>query len=130
MLKLNLPDYNPKLSKQNDQLFIKCLVRKKMIMLTPEEWVRQHFINFLLVEYNMPLNSIAVEYNLTYNGLSKRADILVFRQGKPQLLVECKAASIPLNENVLKQISAYQNSLRVPQLCITNGVEHFWFPNQ
>lgn len=127
MLKLNLPKFKPQLQKRDGKLLINCLVRNKFLVLTPEEWVRQHFVNYLLTEKKYALNSIAVEYLLTYNGLQKRADILVFKQGVPDLLVECKGSHIALNDEVIKQISAYQHSLQVPHLCLTNGLEHVWF---
>lgn len=128
MLKLNLPSYDYLVKKQNDAIFIFDIVRKKYIFLTPEEWVRQHFLNFLITNLSVPLSMIGIESSLRYNKLSKRADILVYsNNGMPLLLVECKAPTVKLSPDTLMQLSIYNKHLNAPLLAITNGLEHYYW---
>jgi hypothetical protein len=122
---LNLPQANLKLSKKNEQLFVWCIVRKKTLILTPEEWVRQHVIHFLINQKNVPLGLISSELGIQINQLNRRCDVVIF--GKDQsakLLVECKAPEVKLNQNTLQQIAHYNATLNVDYLWITNGIEH------
>lgn len=122
---LNLPQANLKLSKKNEQLFVWCIVRKKTLTLTPEEWVRQHVIHFLINQKNVPLGLISSELGIQIHQLSRRCDVVIF--GKDQtakLLVECKAPEVKLNQNTLQQIAHYNATLNVDYLWITNGIEH------
>lgn len=131
MMKLNLPEFSPELKNENDKLKIRCLVRKKWLVLTPEEWVRQHFLHFLFSEKGISRNLTAVEYGLEYNNLKKRIDIMVFdKLAKAQIMVECKAPYIELNHKVISQIATYNSRFMLPQLCITNGMKHYWFSLQ
>lgn len=130
-MELNLPKIEPELQKQGERFLLKCLVRKKWVVLTPEEWVRQHFINYLSFYKGYSLSRMAVERGLQYNGLQKRMDILVYdKSGNPELMVECKASHIILGKDTLFQISTYNSHFKVPKLCITNGLKHFWFEKQ
>lgn len=114
--------YNFNIHKQGDQIFIFDEVRKKNVILTPEEWVRQNFIHYLIEDLNYPKSKIAVEKEFKLNGLKKRFDLLVFDQEtKPFLLLECKAQTEALNDLVLKQCLNYNMSFGVPYLCISNG---------
>lgn len=123
---LNLPPADLKLTRKDKGVHIWCIVRKKDLLCTPEEWVRQHIIHYLINEKNVPVGLIASEYALEYNGLSKRADIVVFdRSGKPQLLVECKAPEVKISENTFYQMAQYQSQLSVPYFVLTNGLDHF-----
>lgn len=123
---LNLPNYNFDLKRKDNKLYIKGIIRNRLLLLTPEEWVRQNFIAYLISEKNMPKNLIAVEKQILVNGLTKRFDILVYDlTGCPQILIECKAHSVPLSQEVFNQVSAYNLALKVPYLFITNGVKHF-----
>ena len=123
---LNLPKAPLKLSRKDDQVFVWCILRKKNLVCTPEEWVRQHVVHFLISE-GIPEGLIASEYNLDYNGRSKRADIVVFdREQRPILIVECKAPEINLTEQVFNQIAGYNHELRVAYLMMTNGVHHIY----
>jgi hypothetical protein len=128
MIKLSLPSYDYLIKKQNDAIYIYDQVRKKYILLTPEEWVRQHFINYLIVHISVPVSMIAVETSLKYNRLAKRADILVYsNEGHPLLLVECKAPTVTLSTDTLLQLSLYNKNLKAPLLSITNGMtNYFW----
>jgi hypothetical protein len=125
---LNLPPYEYQLQKDADRIFIFDALRKKYIVLTPEEWVRQHFIQYLLNQYQYPKSLIKVEGGLSYNTLAKRSDIVVFnREGAPWMVIECKAPTQSLNEQTLLQASTYNKTLQAPYLVVTNGVHHFYF---
>ena len=127
-IKLNLPVANLKLYKKNNATYVNCLIRNKKIVLTPEEWVRQHLISYLDSNFNYSKSRMAVEYELKYNKLSKRADIVFFdKKLMPYLLVECKAPEVKLDKNVLHQIVTYNAKLNAPFLLISNGIEHYIF---
>lgn len=122
---LNLPQANLKLSKKNEQLFVWCIIRKKALILTPEEWVRQHVIHFLINQKNVPLGLISSELGIQIHQLNRRCDVVIFgREKAPKLLVECKAPEVKLNQNTLQQIAHYNATLNVDYLWITNGIEH------
>ncbi|MBX7227205.1 MAG: type I restriction enzyme HsdR N-terminal domain-containing protein [Chitinophagales bacterium] len=108
--------------KEGEHTYIFCLVRKKYILLTPEEKVRQYTLKTLVEQANYPLNFISVEKTLTVNGMKKRWDILVFNKSlQPWLLIECKNSSLSLNQQTLRQVGIYNVALQVPYLAITNG---------
>lgn len=124
---LNLPTYQFKIKNSENKLFIFDIIRKKYVVLTPEEWVRQHFVHYLTEEKNYPLSLVSVEKKLTINGLTKRTDILIFNnEGNPDLIVECKAPSIKINQNTFDQIARYNLKLNANLLVVTNGIEHFY----
>lgn len=101
-------------------------MRKKYVALTPEEWVRQHWIAFLVRFKNYPKSLIAVEAGLHYNQMSKRADIVVYnRVGEVYLIVEVKAPTVKLDQDVLNQIAAYHKSMPAKFLVISNGIKHY-----
>lgn len=123
---LNLPKVELKLSKKEGQVYVWCILRKKDLVCTPEEWVRQHVVHFLISK-GFPEGLIASEYQLEYNGRSKRADIVVFdRNQAPILVVECKAPEIAITQNVFHQIAGYNHELRVEYLMMTNGNDHVY----
>lgn len=124
MTELNLPSFKYNIKNEKDQQLIFDIIRKKFLVLTPEEWVRQHFIHFLINHHQYPKSLINCEQGLTYNGRSKRSDILVYdKNTKPFLLIECKAPEIKLNQNVVSQISIYNAKINAPYLLITNGLK-------
>lgn len=126
MVKLNLPEYSFKTRTHDGKQQIFDVIRKKHVALTPEEWVRQNFLQFLIIEKKYAASRIAVEFSLNYNSLSKRGDIVCFsKNGKPELIVECKAPSVKLTQDVFDQAARYNFVLRVKYLIITNGMEHF-----
>lgn len=126
MYKLNLPDFDYAIKKDDGKIWIFDVIRKKYLVLTPEEWVRQHFINYLVTELKYPKSLIKVEGGLTYNQLSKRSDIVVFdRDAKPWMVIECKSPELQIDESVLRQASMYNATLRANYLVVTNGVKHF-----
>ncbi len=129
---LNFPPTQLDLSRKSGKNFVKCLIRRKEILLTPEEWVRQHIIAHLINDLNYPQTLIGVEKAIQYNGLSKRWDIVVFDSDfKPHLLVECKAPNIKLNEDTLKQVLSYQHQLNCELIVISNGLDtHTWRLNK
>lgn len=124
---LNFPKADIKLRRREDVVFVWCILRKKELVLTPEEWVRQHTIHYLIQEKKISEGLISSEHALTYNGLSKRADIVVFnRSQQPVLLVECKAPEIPITEKTFQQIAQYNSQLGVDYLMLTNGLTHVY----
>ncbi|SDR83294.1 Type I restriction enzyme R protein N terminus (HSDR_N) [Polaribacter sp. KT25b] len=127
MIKLNLPTYNFKLKSKENKTLIFDKLRKKYMVLTPEEWVRQHYVSFLIEEKNYPTSLIALEKQLTINNRKKRTDILVFNtDGNPEIIVECKAPSIKITQDTFDQIARYNLKLKANFLIVTNGLEHFY----
>lgn len=126
MLRLNLPNYDFKMKTEQGSRQIFDPVRKKMVKLDPEEWVRQNLIKFLNKDKNYPISLMAVEKGLTVNKLSKRFDILCYNNdSKPLLLVECKAPSVKISQSAFDQISIYNLQFKVPFLLVSNGLEHY-----
>ena len=102
------------------------IVRKKYFVLTPEEWVRQHFIHFLNIEKRYPLGLMRVEKIIKYNNLRTRADIVLYNtDGKPNMIVECKAPNVKITQDSFNQIAKYNFQLRSEFLVVTNGLQHF-----
>ncbi len=123
---LNLPPFVYKLKQSDANSMIFDALRRKYVLLTPEEWVRQHFIYYLINELHYPKSLISVERGTSYNTLKKRTDICLYtNEGEPHLLVECKAAYIPITQEVIKQVSVYNQTIRAPFLVVTNGLEHY-----
>lgn len=120
---LNLPEAELLLRKRGESTQIYDAFRKRWVSLSPEEWVRQHFLHFLVDTHHYPINRIAVEFSLSVYGMKKRADIVVFNSAmQPWMLVECKHAEIPLTQSVFDQAAHYNLTLKVPYLAITNGM--------
>ena len=127
MQKLNLPSYSFKLKSNENKTLIFDNLRKKYVVLTPEEWVRQHFVRFLINEKKYPVSIIAIEKQLTINTRKKRTDILIFSSdGKPDIIVECKAPNIKITQETFDQIARYNLKLNANYLIVTNGLEHFY----
>ncbi|MEO9570278.1 MAG: type I restriction enzyme HsdR N-terminal domain-containing protein [Polaribacter sp.] len=127
MQKLNLPNYKFKLKSSENKTLIFDNLRKKYLVLTPEEWVRQHFVQFLVDEKKYPTSLIAIEKQLTINNRKKRTDILIFnKEGKHDIIVECKAPKIKITQDTFDQIARYNLKLKANYLIITNGLEHFY----
>lgn len=125
--KLNLPFYTFKVKTVNQSTQIFDTIRKKFIELTPEEWVRQHFIRFLIEEKNYPASLFLVEKGLKIKTLSKRTDIIVYSANSalPYLLVECKAPTIKITQDAFIQAANYNVTQKVNFLIVTNGINHF-----
>lgn len=122
MIKIKYPPYQPKIKKQAGKEFIFDEFRKRWVILTPEEWVRQNFLQYLTQIKKYPASLIAIEKEIKLAELKKRFDIVVYdRNSKPWMIVECKEMNVPLGKIVLDQILRYNVSLNVPYLVITNG---------
>ncbi|NHM07964.1 type I restriction enzyme HsdR N-terminal domain-containing protein [Flavobacterium sp. CYK-4] len=127
MQKLNFPAYNFRFKNSENKVAIFDEIRKKFVVLTPEEWVRQHVIQYLLLEKNYPKSYINVEKILKINGLSKRYDVVVFNaDGSIRLLVECKAPEVKITQNTFDQIARYNLTLQADYLMVTNGQNHYF----
>lgn len=126
MWQLNLPKYNFRIKKQNEKYLIFDSQRKRYVSLTPEEWVRQHFIRFLIEEKGFPPALLAVEKQLIVNGLQKRCDAVLFnREAQPVLIIEFKAPTVAINQNTFDQVAVYNSGLNVDYFIISNGLEHY-----
>jgi len=127
MQKLNFPSYTFRIKNSENKLSIFDEIRKRFIVLTPEEWVRQHCIQFLTIEKNFPKSLINVEKELMINGRKKRYDIVVFHSdGSIHILIECKAPKIKITQKTFDQIAQYNLKLKADYLMVTNGMDHYY----
>ena len=127
MQKLNLPKYKFKLKNSENKVLIFDNLRKKYFVLNPEEWVRQHYVQYLIQEKQYPVSLIALEKQLVINNRRKRTDILIFDNlGNPDIIVECKAPSIKITQDTFDQIARYNLKLKANYLIVTNGLHHFY----
>jgi hypothetical protein len=123
---LNLPEYSFRIRGEEGSERIFDPVRKKYVRLTPEEWVRQNFVQYLINEGKYPPGLIGIEVMSPFNNLKKRVDVLVHnRAGRPVMIVECKAPEIEINDEVFDQLVCYNMGFRVPYLILTNGMVHY-----
>ncbi|MDR3262274.1 MAG: type I restriction enzyme HsdR N-terminal domain-containing protein [Tannerella sp.] len=126
MQPLNLPSYLPKVSQKEGKQFIFDPLRRKNVALTPEEWVRQHFVNYLITEKKYPKELLANEVTVTWEQLSRRCDTVAYNVFlEPLVIVEYKAPSVPVTQKVFEQIARYNLSLRVKCLIVSNGLVHY-----
>lgn len=126
MQALNLPSYTPKVSARDGKYMIYDPLRQKEVALTPEEWVRQHFVNYLITCKSFPRERMANEVPITLNGLSKRCDTIIYnRYLEPLMIIEYKAPSVTISKDVFDQITRYNMKLRVPFLIVSNGILHY-----
>ncbi len=127
MTQLNFPQYNFRITETDGKRFIFDPVRKKFVVLTPEEWVRQHVIQLLIIEKNVPVSLIVAEAEISLFKTRRRFDVAVYdRNGNALLVVECKAPTVPLSQGVLDQAVRYNMTLKVGILMITNGLQHIF----
>ncbi len=127
MLSLNFPQYSFRLKNSENKVAVFDVLRKKFVLLTPEEWVRQHVVHFLLKEKNIPQSLLNVEKQLKVHQMIKRYDVVVFKpDGSIWMIVECKAASVPVTQNTFDQIARYNLALKADYLMVTNGLEHYF----
>ncbi len=125
MIDLALPSFDHKIIKKGDKLFIFDILRRKYVYLTPEEWVRQHFIHFLINQYRYPKALMKAEGGLKYNNLPKRTDLVVFdRYGNPLIVVECKDTLTQLTQSTFEQAARYNYVLKAPYLIVVNGLNY------
>lgn len=126
-LPLNFPAYSFRLKSSENKTFIYAILRKKFIQLTPEEWVRQHVIQYLLEEKNYPRSLLNAEKQIKLGNLVKRYDVVGFKpNGAIQLIVECKAPSVKITQAAFDQIARYNRALKAEYLMVTNGLEHYY----
>lgn len=127
MQKLNFPQYSFRFKSSENKTLVFDEIRKKFVVLTPEEWVRLHVVQFLLQGKNYPKSLINVEKQLKLNKTTKRYDIVVFNNdGSIFLIVECKAPSIPISQITFDQIARYNLALNASFLMVSNGLEHYY----
>jgi hypothetical protein len=125
--KLNFPKYNFRFKNNENKTLIFDIIRKKFVILTPEEWVRQHTLHFLITEKKYPVSYINVEKQLLINDSVKRYDIVTFKNdGDVEIIIECKAPSIPINQVTFDQIARYNLALNSNLLMVTNGLTHYF----
>lgn len=123
---LNLPPAGLDLSRAGETIFVRCLVRKKKLVLSPEEWVRQHILYALIHHFEISPVRIGVEVGLSYNGRKKRADIVIYNASADiDVVIECKAPEVELNSETLFQIAQYNNIFQSKRLMVSNGLDHF-----
>ena len=128
MIKIDYPAWQPKIKKDKDKEFIFDDIRKQWIMLTPEEWVRQNFLQYLIQVKKYPSSLIAVEKEIRLGDLVKRFDIVVYDSNtNPWMIVECKEMQVALTGAVLNQALRYNITLKVPYIVITNGIFCYGF---
>src|SRR3954453_2416728 len=125
MINIQFPTHSYKIKNEKGKEIIFDKLRKKWVLLTPEEWVRQNFLQYLLQEKKYPGSLIAVEREIIVADTKKRFDIVVFKEAKPWMIVECKEMQVKLSEAVIKQILNYNITLQVEYLVITNGTSTF-----
>ncbi len=124
---LNLPAYAAKLHQEGDTWFIFDELRKKRMVLTPEEWVRQHWVHYLVQVKCYPKPLIKIEGGLKLNGMPRRSDLLIYNtQGSKVLLAEFKAPSVKITQAVFEQIARYNSVHRIPFLLVSNGLAHYY----
>lgn len=127
MTELNLPKYNMRISRdRNNNIKIFDSIRKKFVSLTPEEYVRQHFTNWLINYLHYPIGLIANEVKISLNSTIKRCDTIVYsNMGDPMMIIEYKAPHISINQNVFDQIVRYNMVLKTKYLVVSNGMQHY-----
>ena len=126
MYDLNLPPFQYRLEKKNDMVCIFDEIRKKFVKLTPEEWVRQHVVHFLLYQKNYPASLMNVEVGMEIQNMKRRADIVCYDSNGGTLLVtECKAPDVKITQAVFDQIAQYNILLKSQYLLVTNGLDHY-----
>jgi len=127
MQKLNFPSYTFRIKNSENKFSIFDEIRKKFIVFTPEEWVRQHCIQFLIIEKKFPKSLINVEKELLINGRKKRYDIVLFNNdGSIHILIECKAPKVKITQKTFDQIAQYNLKLKADYLMVTNGINHYY----
>jgi len=135
MKTLNLPGYDFKIRSSEGKQEIFDSFRKRYVALTPEEWVRQHIVQYLVNSFNVPATLVVVEKSLVLNKMKKRADVLVYGiSGNPVMIVECKSPNVKISQKTFEQVARYNMVFKVKYLLVTNGMDHYFcsvdFENQ
>jgi len=127
MVTLNLPQCSLRIKNSENKQWVFDILRKKFVVLTPEEWVRQHLIHYLKNTYGYPLSLMASEKKMIINGTVKRFDLVVFHpDGNINLAVECKAPNVKISQEVFDQLARYNLKLNAQYLMVSNGLQHFY----
>ena len=127
MEKLNFPDYLFSLKSKENKPYIFDVIRKKWLVLTPEEWVRQHCVHFLVNDKNHPVSLIQVEKTIEVNQTKKRYDLIAYNKNKEvEILVECKSPTVAITQTTFDQVAQYNFTLKSNYLMITNGIKHYY----
>ena len=121
MIEVKFPEPRFRTKLEGGKRYVFDSIRKTWLLLTEEEWVRQNFVGYLVQVLHYPASLIALEKEILLHEMKKRFDILVYREGQPWMLVECKAPQVALDENVLQQVLRYHMKVPVPYIVITNG---------
>ncbi len=125
-MQLNLPEFDIRLDRTSEGVKVYDSLRRKWLVLTPEEWVRQHFVNYLVSEKDFPRELMANEISLRFNGMVRRCDTVVYdRNLRPLVIVEYKAPEIAITQKVFDQIARYNSVLNAPYLIVSNGMQHY-----
>ncbi len=128
MYPLNLPSYDAKIRKKGEVQEIFDPLRRKYVVLTPEEWVRQHFVNYLVQQKGYPSSRIANETAIRLNSLSRRCDTVIYnKQLEPLMILEYKEPRVTITQQVFDQVARYNSVLRVPYIVVSNGISHFCY---
>ncbi|MBY0426517.1 MAG: type I restriction enzyme HsdR N-terminal domain-containing protein [Cytophagales bacterium] len=123
---INFPAFECKVKDEAGKRYIFDSIRKKYLVLTPEEWVRQHIVNFLINHRNYPKSLIKLESGTVYNQVKGRSDIIVFtREGTPFLLIECKSPDVKLLQRDIEQLGVYNLKYQAPYMMLSNGLQNF-----
>lgn len=126
MQTLNLPETDLKIINKDGRLHVFDILRRKYVSLTPEEWVRQQFVHFLILHKGYPIECIGNEISITLNNTKKRCDSVVYgRNAKPTMIIEYKSPQTEITQNVFEQISRYNIRLKVKWLIVSNGMRHY-----
>jgi hypothetical protein len=127
MIKIQYPQFDFRIKKEDGKEWIFDEFRKQWVRLTPEEWVRQNMLQYLVQVKKYPASLIAIEKEIALGELRKRFDIVVYRNSNPWMIIECKEMNVPLSEAVLRQILNYNISVQADHLLITNGTDNYAF---
>ena len=127
MIKIDYPAHDFRVKEENGKEWVFDEIRKQWVRLTPEEWVRQNMLQYLVQVKKYPASLIAIEKEITLGELKKRFDILVYKASKPWMMIECKEMNIPLTETVLRQVLNYNISVQADFMIITNGTVNYGF---
>lgn len=126
MLALNLPTFKVKMKDDAAKKMIFDIIRRKYVVLTPEEWVRQHFVHYLIEQLGYPRELLSNEVEVTLNATSKRCDTVLYdRDLKARMIIEYKATDVPITQKVFNQIMRYNMALHVEYLVVSNGIDHY-----
>ncbi|MBC7868365.1 MAG: type I restriction enzyme HsdR N-terminal domain-containing protein [Gloeobacteraceae cyanobacterium ES-bin-316] len=130
MIKIKYPAKKPAIKKEDSKEWIFCTIRKRWMVLTPEEWVRQNLLLFFIEEMKYPASLMAVEKQLLLGEMKKRFDIVLYRNDAPFMLVECKEMNVPISQKTLDQVLRYNINLQATFFIISNGADCYGFKNE